>query len=69
MRKWVSDVPSGKPLPDAPHRLHYQAFDQNAAGLIPSIHGGGHTTSVVGVVSQELQALLSTTIVRASTEW
>ena len=35
-RKWVSDVPSGKPLPDAPRRLHYQASDRNAAGLIPS---------------------------------
>ena len=23
MRKWVSDVPSSKPLLDAPHRLHY----------------------------------------------
>ena len=34
--KWVSDVPSGKPLPDAPRRLHYQAFGRNAAGLVPS---------------------------------
>ena len=25
MRKWVSDVPFGKPLPDAPRHLHYQA--------------------------------------------
>ena len=35
MRKWVSDVPSGKPLPDAPRRLHFQAFGRNAAGLVP----------------------------------
>ena len=35
-RKWVSNVPSGKPLLDAPHRLHYQASGQNAAGLVPS---------------------------------
>ena len=34
--KWVSDVPSGKPLPDALRHLHYQAFGQNAAGLVPS---------------------------------
>ena len=27
---------SGKPLPDAPHRLHYQASGRNAAGLVPS---------------------------------
>ena len=35
-RKWVSDVPSGKPLPDASRHLHYQASGQNAAGLVPS---------------------------------
>ena len=35
-RKWVPDVPLGKPLPDAPRRLHYQASGQNAAGLVPS---------------------------------
>ena len=30
------DMPSGKPLSDAPRRLHYQASGQNAAGLVPS---------------------------------
>ena len=30
------DVPSDKPLPDAPHRLHYQASSRNTAGLVPS---------------------------------
>ena len=35
-RKWVSNVPSGKPLRDAPRRLHYQASSRNAAGLVPS---------------------------------
>ena len=34
--QWVSDVPFGKPLPDAPCRLHYQASGQNTAGLVPS---------------------------------
>ena len=34
--KWVSDMPSSKHLPDASHRLHYQAFARNAAGLVPS---------------------------------
>ena len=67
-RKWASDVPSGKPLPDAPRRLHYQAFDRNATGLFPPVHGGGHTTNAVGVVSQDYKPLRCTTIVRASTE-
>ena len=35
-RKWISDVHFGKPLPDAPRRLHYQASGRNAAGLVPS---------------------------------
>ena len=33
-RKWVSDVPSGKPLLDAPRHLHYQASSRNVAGLV-----------------------------------
>ena len=35
----------------APRRLHYQASDQTVVGLVPSVHGGGHTTNAVGVIS------------------
>ena len=35
-RKWVSNVPLGNPLPDAPRRLYYQASGRNATGLVPS---------------------------------
>ena len=31
----VSGVPSGKPLLDAPRRLHYQASGRTAMGLVP----------------------------------
>ena len=37
--------------------------------LFPSIHGGSHTTNVVGVISQDYKPLGCTTMVRASTEW
>ena len=37
--------------------------------LFPSVHGGGHTTNMVGVISQDYKPLRCTTMVRASTEW
>ena len=37
--------------------------------LFPSVHSGGHTTKVVGVISQDYKPLRCTTMVRASTEW
>jgi hypothetical protein len=36
--------------------------------LFPSVHGGGHTTNAVGVVSQDYKPRASTTMVRATTE-
>jgi hypothetical protein len=49
----------------APHHLHYQASDRNAVGLVPSSTRWHHTTNAVDVVLQDLQALPSTTMVRA----
>ena len=37
--------------------------------LFPLIHGGGHTTNAVGVISQDYKHLRCTTMVRASTKW
>ena len=37
--------------------------------LFPLVHGGGHTTNTVGVISQDYKPLRCTTMVRASTEW
>ena len=37
--------------------------------LFPSVHGGGHTTNAVGVISQDYEALRCTTMVHASTKW
>ena len=37
--------------------------------LFPSVHGGGHTTNAVGVISQDYKPLRCTTMVSASTEW
>ena len=37
--------------------------------LFPSVHGGGHTTNAVGMISQDYKPLQCTTMVRASTEW
>ena len=37
--------------------------------LFRSIHGGGHTTNMVGVISQDYKPLRCTTMVRTSTEW
>ena len=37
--------------------------------LFPSVHGGGHTTNVVGVISQDYKPLRCTTMVLASIEW
>ena len=37
--------------------------------LFPPVHGGGHTTNAVGVISQDYKPLRCTTMVRASTEW
>ena len=37
--------------------------------LFPSVYGGGHTTNVVGVISQDYKPLQCTTMVCASTEW
>ena len=51
----------------APRCLRYQAFGRNAMGLVPSIHGGGHTTNTVGMVSQDLQTPPSTSTVRVGT--
>ena len=36
--------------------------------LFPSVHGGGHTTNAVGVISQDYKPIRCTTMVRASTE-
>ena len=36
--------------------------------LFPSVHGDGHTTNAVGVISQDYKPLRCTTMVRASTE-
>ena len=36
--------------------------------LFPSVHGGGHTTNAVGVISQDYKTLRCTTTVHASTE-
>ena len=36
--------------------------------LFPSVHGGGHTTNAVGVISQDYKPLRYTIMVRASTE-
>ena len=37
--------------------------------LFPPVHGGGHTTNAVGVISQDFKPLQCTTMVLASTEW
>ena len=37
--------------------------------LFPLVHGGGHTTNAVGVISQDYKPLRCTIMVRASTEW
>jgi hypothetical protein len=37
--------------------------------LFPPVHGGGHTTNAVGVISQDYKPLRCTTMVRASTKW
>jgi hypothetical protein len=37
--------------------------------LFPPVHGGGHTTNVVGVISQDFKPLRCTTLVLASTGW
>ena len=37
--------------------------------LFPPVHGGGHTTNAVGVISQDFKPLRCTTMVLASTEW
>ena len=37
--------------------------------LFPPVHGGGHTTNAVGVISQDYKPLRCTTMVRVSTEW
>ena len=37
--------------------------------LFPSVHGDGHTTNAVGVISQDYKPLRYTTMVHASTEW
>ena len=37
--------------------------------LFPPVHGGSHTTTAVGVISQHYKPLRCTTMVRASTEW
>ena len=37
--------------------------------LFPPVHGDGHTTNMVGVISQDYKPLRCTTMVRASTEW
>ena len=34
--------------------------------LFPSVHGGGHTTNMIGVISQDYKPLQYTTMVRAS---
>ena len=36
--------------------------------LFPPVHGGGHTTNAVGVISQDYKPLRCTKMVRASTE-
>ena len=36
--------------------------------LFPFVHGGGHTTNTVGVISQDYKPLQCTTMVCASTE-
>ena len=36
--------------------------------LFPSVHGGGHTTNAVSVISQDYKPLRCTTMVRASIE-
>ena len=38
-------------------------------GLVPSVHGGGHTTNAVGVISQHFKPLRCTTLVLTSTGW
>jgi hypothetical protein len=53
----------------APRRIHYQASGRITAGLVLSVHNGGHATNMVGVVLQDLQTPSSTTMVRASTKW
>ena len=40
---------------------------ETSQALFPLVHGGGHTTNAVGVVSQDYKAPLSTNTVRAST--
>ena len=37
--------------------------------LFPPVHGGGHTTNAVGVISQDFKPLRCTTLVLASTGW
>ena len=37
--------------------------------LFPSVHSDGHTTNMVGVISQDYKPLQCTTMVHASTEW
>jgi hypothetical protein len=37
--------------------------------LFPPVHGGGHTTNTVGVISQDFKPLRCTTLVLASTGW
>ena len=57
---------SPRPLPSL---FTFELPAKPPRALFPSIHGGGHTTSTVGVISQDYKPLRCTTMVRASTEW
>ena len=42
---------------------------ETSRALFPSVHGGGHTTNAVGVISQDYKTLRCATMVRVSTKW
>jgi len=67
MRKWVSVRPSPESLLAI---FIIELLDKPMGTSFPPVHGGSQTTSTVGVVSLDYKPLaLSTTMVRASTEW
>ena len=41
---------------------------ESPRALFPSVHGGGHTTNAVGVISQDFKPLRYTTMVLANTK-
>ena len=57
---------SPRPLPAI---FSIKLSTKTSRALFSPIHGGGHTTNAVGVISQDYKPLRCTIMVCASTEW